>query len=162
MFRHSQSCVFYLIKKTHYTAKAIAFQSSAANFKQLYPANEALFIESDKHAGGFLQPLWSYRNARPIDFINLLFLPSYFPTPLHFLQKIQVGLLVCIWRILEIDFIVFSNRGKWDLSPHQKLLILAKVITGQRSDYPRMTIFQTSNLTSTFFEQSSWNVQNIF
>ena len=75
---------------------------------------------------------------------------------------------------------VFSERGELDLPAaflaHQKILIVAKVIAGQRSepvyisvaraifkrDLLRITIFKLQNLSSTIFERSSPNFQHMF
>ena len=70
------------------------------------------------------------------------------------------GMEVSIWSTMEIDFVVSSERGEWDLSAafHQELSTLAKVIVGRRSrpmcnfiactnfnpDFSKMAYFQTS------------------
>ena len=82
---------------------------------------------------------------------------------------------VFIWQIRGIDFILFSNRGQWDLLAAFyliKILILAKDIARQKllsalkcnciahtsfnRDFCTWLFFKFQNLSSpTFFEQSS-------
>ena len=54
----------------------------------------------------------------------------------NFIKFHSRGPGVPIWPITKIDFMVFSERGELDLPavlPHQKILIVAKVIASQRS-----------------------------